>query len=497
MPRDYTAVTVTFIAYLALMLAIGWFAWRRTRDLADYILGGRRLGRWVAALSAGASDMSGWLLLGLPGFAYAAGLEAGWLALGLLVGTWANWRWIARPLRAYTEAAGNALTLPAFFAQRCGGRGAAVRVVAALVILLFFAIYTASGLVAGGKLFQTVFGIPYGAAVLAGAAAVLLYTLFGGFLAVSWTDVVQALLMAAALAVVPAMAWFATGGAMLGAIEARGAGLLNPLTDADGQPLSLIAVASLLAWGLGYFGQPHILARFMAISSPDQVPRARRIAVGWTALTLLGATLVGLSGIAYLAEPLHGAGTERVFMLLTTALFHPVIAGILLAAILAAIMSTADSQLLVSSSALAEDFYRALLRRQASQGELVAVQRGAVLAVALVATVLAMDPDSRVLALVAYAWAGFGAAFGPVVILALFWERLNASGALAAMLSGGVTVLVWGRLEGGWFDLYELVPGFVAAMAAGVVGSLATAPVAADIRQRHRALRQRLSAGPR
>lgn len=489
---DSGVVGATFLVYLLLMLAIGWFAWRRTADLADYILGGRRLGRWVAALSAGASDMSGWLLLGLPGYAYAAGLEAAWLAAGLLLGTWANWRWLARPLRAYSEAADNALTLPEFFEQRFGGRNRALRVVSALLVLLFFAIYTASGLVAGGRLFETVFGVPYAWAVLAGAGAVLLYTLFGGFLAVSWTDVVQGLLMAAALVLVPVMAWTALEGGSLAAIRVQGAGLLDPLTDSAGRPLSLIAIVSLLGWGLGYFGQPHILARFMAIGSPAQVAAARRIAVGWSALTLLGATGVGLVGIAYLDQPLTGPDTETVFMVLTGALFHPAVAGILLAAILAAIMSTADSQLLVSSAALTEDFYKSLLRPRASSAELVRVGRAAVLLVGAAATLLALEPDSQVLDLVAYAWAGFGAAFGPALILALFWERMSAVGALAAMLAGGVTVVLWRPLEGGWFDLYELVPGFVVALAAGVLVSLAAPASDGRLVSRHRRVWQQL-----
>lgn len=487
------AIIVTFVAYLLLMFGIGWFAWRQTHDLADYILGGRRLGVWVAALSAGASDMSGWLLLGLPGYAYSAGLEASWLALGLLVGTYLNWRIVARRLRAYSEAADNALTLPEFFEQRFADRTRLLRIISALFILLFFLFYTSAGLVAGGKLFETVFGMPYQYAVVAGAAAVLLYTFFGGFLAVSWTDVAQGLLMLAALIVVPLAAIWALGGwqSMLDDVRSHNPTALSVLLDAEGRPLTLIAIGSLLGWGLGYFGQPHILARFKAIRSPAQVPAARRIAVTWTALTLIGATLVGLVGSAYLNEPLHGAETETVFMVLVSLLFHPLVAGILLAAILAAIMSTADSQLLVASSALAEDFYKALFRRQAGQRELIGVGRAAVVLIAVAATWLALDPDSQVLELVAYAWAGFGAAFGPALLFALYWSRMNVAGALAGIVVGGVTVIVWRGLEGGLFELYELIPGFVLSSLAIVAVTLLTPQPGRLLMARHFAVARR------
>lgn len=484
---NQSAVAGTFIVYILLMLLIGWFAYRQTHALADYILGGRRLGRWVAALSAGASDMSGWLLLGLPGYAYAAGLEATWLAAGLLAGTWLNWRLVARRLRIYSELADNALTLPEFFEYRFGDRRHLLRVISAVFILLFFLFYTSAGLVAGGKLFETVFGLPYPLAVTAGVAAIVVYTFFGGFLAVSWTDVAQGLLMAAALLVVPVIAIESVGGWQATVAGMRGVNpaLLNAFTGKDGQMLSAIAILSLLGWGLGYFGQPHILARFMAIRASADVAGARRIAVGWTALTLLGATLAGFAGIAYLQPALTGADTERVLMLLVGVLFHPVVAGVLLAAILAAIMSTADSQLLVSSSALAEDFYKALFRRQAGQRELIYVGRAAVILVAGLAFLLAMNPQSKVLDLVAYAWAGFGAAFGPTLILSLYWRRMNRAGALAGIIAGGMTVVVWKQLAGGVFELYELVPGFLVSLSTSVITSLLTRAPDAAIVARH------------
>ncbi|KAA6182524.1 sodium/proline symporter PutP [Thiohalocapsa marina] len=474
------AVFATFAAYLLLMLTIGLWAYRRTADSAGYFLGGRSLGPWPAALSAGASDMSGWLLLGLPGFAFVSGLESLWLAGGLLLGTWLNWLLLARRLRVYSVEANNALTIPEFFANRFGDRAHLLQAVAAFFVLLFFLFYTSSGLVAAGKLFETVFGLDYQLAVIVGTLFIVSYTLFGGFLAVSWTDFVQGLLMAAALLIVPVIAIQSDGGwaAMTETLRTHNPELMQLWTDNQGQPLTLIAIVSLAAWGLGYFGQPHILARFKGIRSASDVPSARRIAVSWTALSLTGAVLVGLAGLAYVETHLQTplADAETIFMVLVEALFHPVIAGILLAAILAAIMSTADSQLLVSSSALAEDLYRQLLRKHASQRELVLVGRAAVVLLALVALLLATNPDSTVLGLVAYAWAGFGAAFGPVLLISLYWKRMNWPGAIAGVLTGGLVVVIWKQLEGGLFDLYEIVPGVVLASLAIVVASLLTAP---------------------
>jgi sodium/proline symporter len=475
-----------FVVYLAGMLAVGVVGYWRTRNLSDYILGGRRLGSLVAALSAEASDMSGWLLLGLPGYAYATGFEAGWIALGLFAGTYLNWRFVAERLRRHPAAAGDSLTLSDFFERRFDDRSRLLRIISSFFILVFFLFYTGSGLVAGGKLFNSVFGIPYVWAVTLGASTIIAYTFLGGFMAVCWTDCVQGLLMLLALVLVPVVAMGSVGGytQCLGAMRAVNGALLNPFTSVEGSPLTLIAVCSLLGWGLGYFGQPHILARFMAIGSVRAIPRARRIAVGWVAVTMLGALWVGFAGIGYIDPPLQGADTEKVFIVLVEALLHPVPAGICLAAILAAIMSTADSQLLVSSSALAEDFYKPFVRSNASQKELVWVGRGAVVAIALCALALALDPESKVLELVAYAWAGFGASFGPALIMSLFWRRTTRNGALTGIVVGGTTVIVWKQLSGGLFELYEIVPGFVLSLAAIVAVSLLdrTAPPAAGAR---------------
>lgn len=462
-PGAAQAIAWTFLAYLAVMIGIGLAAWRRTADLKDYILGGRGLGRWVTALSAQASDMSGWLLLGLPGYAYLAGMEATWLLAGLLGGTYLNWKLTAERLREATERCGDALTLPDYFEARFADTTGLLRLISALVILVFFTFYTSSGLVAGGKLFETVFGLPYLWAVAAGGTVVVLYTFVGGFLAVSWTDLVQGLLMFAALLGVALMGLGSAGGpdGLAAAMNAANPALGSALTDASGEPLGLIAIASLLGWGLGYFGQPHVLARFMAARSAAEIRPARRIAMSWVTVALCAGLLVGLVGIAVLPEPLQGAESEKVFIHLATLLFHPVVAGICLAGILAAVMSTADSQLLVASSAVAEDLWKGRLRPGAGSGELLWVGRISVVVIALVSMGLAADPDSKVLDLVAYAWAGFGAAFGPAILLSLYWPRMTGAGALAGIVTGGATVVVWKSLEGGWFDLYEIVPGVI------------------------------------
>ena len=480
MDGNTAIVTATFVVYIGVMLALGFIAYKRTTNLSDYILGGRSLGPGTAALSAGASDMSGWLLLGLPGYALTAGYEAIWIAIGLLVGTWLNWLIVARRLRVYSHAASDSLTLPAYFENRFEDKSRLLRVISAIFILLFFLFYTSSGLVAAGKLFESTFGFDYSIAVIVGTLAIISYTFFGGFLAVSWTDVIQGLLMAAALIVVPIMALNSMGGweTMHGAMEARNPELLNIWTDVEGAPLGFVAIISLLGWGLGYFGQPHILARFKAIESDAAMPTARRIAVIWSGVCLVAALVIGWIGIGYFGEA-GLADAETVFLALVQALMHPLVAGILLAAVLAAIMSTADSQLLVSSSALAEDFYKALFRRDATQQELVWVGRFAVVGIAMLALMFAFNPESTVLGLVSYAWAGFGAAFGPAMILSLFWRRMNRNGALAGIIVGGVTVVVWKQL--GIWGLYEIIPGFIFATIAIIVVSLLTAPPSASI----------------
>jgi sodium/proline symporter len=473
-----TPLLITFAIYLLAMIAIGFAAWRSTRSFDDYILGGRSLGSYVTALSAGASDMSGWLLLGLPGALYAAGLSEAWIAIGLIIGAWCNWKFVAGPLRVYTERTRNALTLPDYFTHRFADHSRILRILSALVILVFFAVYCASGIVAGARLFESVFGVSYATALWVGAAATILYTLIGGFLAVSWTDTVQATLMIFALVLTPVVVLLSNGGMQpsLALIEQVDPSRLQWI-GAGG----VIGVVSAIAWGLGYFGQPHILARFMAADSLETIPKARRIGMTWMVLCLFGAMAVGFFGIAYFAgHAEQGAmvreNPERVFIALASMLFNPWVAGVLLSAILAAIMSTLSCQLLVCSSALTEDFYKGFVRKQASQRELVWVGRAMVLAVSLVAIAIARDPESRVLGLVSYAWAGFGAAFGPVVLFSLFWKRMTRNGALAGMIIGAVTVILWKQTGSA---LYEMVPGVIAASAAILIASrLGDAPSA-------------------
>ncbi|MCE7032571.1 sodium/proline symporter PutP [Lysobacter sp. GX 14042] len=475
-----TPLIVTFLVYLAAMVLIGFIAWRRTESFDDYILGGRKLGPTVTALSAGASDMSGWLLMGLPGAMYLGGVSEAWIGIGLVIGAWVNWRIVAGPLRVYTEHTGNALTLPDYFTHRFEDRSRVLRIFSAVVILVFFAVYCASGMVAGARLFESVFGMSYGSALFWGASVTVLYTFVGGFLAVSWTDVAQGTLMLFALLLAPVLTIMHTGGweVTVETVRSVDPSLLLWTRNAAG-PMSVMALASLICWGLGYFGQPHILARFMAADSVRTIPAARRIGMGWMILCLAGSLSIGFFGIAYFAVNPGAAGpveanSERVFITLVELLFNPWIAGILLSAILAAVMSTLSSQLLVCSSVLSEDFYRGFIRKQASQRELVWIGRLAVLLVSLVAIGIGRDPDSKVLGLVAYAWAGFGAAFGPVVLLSLFWKRMTRDGALAGMLLGASTVLFWKEVMVNRMgsEVYEIIPGFIIATVAIIAVSL-------------------------
>lgn len=450
----------TFVVYLLGILLLGLRAYRQTHDLGDYLLGGRKLGSVITALSVGASDMSGWLLLGLPGAVYLSGLQESWIGIGLVVGAYLNWRLVARRLRIFSLHANNSLTLPDYLENRFQDTSRVLRVLSAAVILLFFTFYTASGLVSGAILFESSFGLDYGVALIIGALIIVSYTFVGGFLAVAWTDAIQACLMAAALIITPIAVFAELGGVSSVVAQVRE---INPGAQDLFGSVGLLGLISLVSWGLGYAGQPHILTRFMAIGDPDQLVSARRLAMGWMVLMLAASVATGFAGLAYFAQsPLENP--ETVFIQLSQVLFNPWVAGIITAAILSAIMSTIDSQLLVCSSVISEDFYRIFLRPHADSRELLAVSRLAVVAVALVALVIATDRESRVLDLVSYAWAGFGAAFGPVILLSLFLRQMSARAAIAGMLGGAITVVVWSNLEGGLFDLYEIVPGFLVSM---------------------------------
>ena len=479
-----TPMMVTFCVYILGMVLIGFIAWRSTKNFDDYILGGRSLGSVVTALSAGASDMSGWLVMGLPGAIFLSGISESWIAIGLTLGAYLNWKIVAGRLRVQTEHHNNALTLPDFFASRFEDRSKILRVVSAVIILVFFTIYCASGIVAGARLFESTFHMNYETALWAGAAATIVYTFIGGFLAVSWTDTVQASLMIFALILTPVMVIFTVGGLgdALQVIEAKSIENVDMLKN-----LNFVAIVSLLGWGLGYFGQPHILARFMAADSHHSIRSARRISMIWMILCLAGAVAVGFFGIAYFNNhPEHSAGVsdnaERIFIELARILFNPWIAGILLSAILAAVMSTLSCQLLVCSSALTEDLYKNFLRKDAGQRELVWVGRMMVLLVAVIAILLAWNPNNRVLGLVSYAWAGFGAAFGPVVLFSVIWSRMTRNGALAGMVIGAATVLIWKQYA--WLNLYEIIPGFLFASLAIVIVSLMDREPSAAAQQR-------------
>ena len=478
---------ITFLFYIVAMVVIGLIAYRATTSFDDYILGGRRLGSFVTALSAGASDMSGWLLMGLPGAIYLSGLSEMWIAIGLIIGAWLNWLLVAGRLRIHTEIQNNALTLPDYFSNRFNDHKKILRVVSAVIILIFFAIYCASGMVAGARLFESMFGMSYTTALWISAIATISYVFIGGFLAVSWTDTIQASLMIFALLITPIVTILSLGDISIvnAALEAARPQAYNLFTD-----MSFVAVLSLLAWGLGYFGQPHILVRFMAADSVKSIPNARRIGMTWMILCLGGAVAAGFFGIAY--YQLHpeiatvvNANHETVFMELTKTLFNPWVAGVVLAAILAAVMSTLSCQLLVCSSTLTEDFYKAFIRKNASQKELVWIGRLMVLLIAILAIVLATNPESKVLGLVAYAWAGFGAAFGPLIILSLFWKRMNLSGALAGMVVGAVVVIAWKNIS--FFaatGVYEIIPGFICSFLAIIFFSLISKEPTADMIER-------------
>lgn len=476
-----TGTLITLALYFVLMLGIGLYAFKRsTSDVSGYMLGGRKLGPAVTSLSAGASDMSGWMLLGLPGAMFASGLSASWIAIGLFIGAFANYLLVAPRLRIYTELASDAITIPDYFEKRFEDRSRLLRIISSLVIVIFFTLYTSSGLVAGGKLFDSAFGVDYAWGLWVTAGVVVAYTLFGGFMAVSMTDFVQGCIMFVALILVPVVALTDVGGVggLTETVRGVDPALLGLLTGT-----SLIGIISALSWGLGYFGQPHIIVRFMAIRSVRDIPAARNIGMTWMAVTIVGALATGLTGLAYVTNNgIEVSDPETIFIILSDVLFHPLVTGFLLAAILAAIMSTISSQLLVSSSSLTEDFYGVFFRRNASQRELVTVGRLAVVLVSLVAIYLAYDPTSNVLTLVSNAWAGFGAAFGPLVILSLMWRRVTRNGALAGMIVGAATVLFWvfaPVLPGGealTTVIYEIVPGFILATLATVIVSLMGRP---------------------
>jgi len=499
---DWT-VLGSFVGYLFVMLWIGFFFSKKQSNLGDYYLGGRKMNKWVVALSAQASDMSGWLLMGLPGAIYLGGFSEAWIGIGLLIGTYLNWKIVAQRLRRYSQVCGDSITIPDFICNRFRDKTGASRVIAAVIILVFFTFYTASGFVGAAKLFSTIFPISYSTALWIGAAVVVSYTLLGGYMAVCWTDFIQGSLMFVAIVLVPAIVICDAGGfaATVDSLNEINPFLQSLFTNAStGKAVGFIGLASCMAWGLGYFGMPHILVRFMSINNPAEVKGSRRIAMTWVAISLGAATVIGLVFHLFLKQrglTLADVGNdpEKCFMVMINSIFSNgfaarVFAGVLLSAILAAIMSTADSQLLVSASSFTNDIYRRV-KKSASNRELVMISRLAVAAVALVAAFMSMNQESdffkAVMKMVSFAWGGFGAAFGPLILLALFWRRVNLAGAVSGMVVGTVTCFVWKFVLSGYaadypiFVLYELAPGFVLSFAVTVVVSLLTARPSAEM----------------
>lgn len=469
-----TEIAITFIAYSALMLFIGFYFYRKNKNTEDYFLGGRSLGPVVSALSAGASDMSGWLLMGLPGALYVSGFVESYIAIGLSIGAFLNWVFVAKRLRIYTSVIANSITIPDYFETRFDDDKHILRIICAIVILVFFTFYVSSGLVGGAKLFESTFGIDYTHALTTGTIIIVLYTFLGGYKAVCWTDMIQGLLMMSALIIVPLVMLSNLGGyeAAISIVQE-----IKPQNLSMGEGVSLLTIISALAWGLGYFGQPHILVRFMSIRSTKEIPTATIVGISWMVISLIGACFIGILGIAYVHKfNLTLQDPEKIFIVMSQLLFNPWIAGILLSAILAAIMSTASSQLLVSSSTLAEDFYRRIFKQDASSQMVMRLGRIGVLLVALIAFLISTDKNSSVLSIVAYAWAGFGASFGSVMLFSLFWSKMTRMGAIAGMVTGAVVVVAWKNYLAGAlnFPIYEIVPGFVCASLVIIIVSLMT-----------------------
>lgn len=493
-------ILLAFALYLLMMVVVGAVYAKKNSNSEDYFLGGRNLGAFVAALSAQASDMSGWLLMGLPGSIYALGTGQSWIAIGLFIGTVCNWLFISGRLRRYTIRANNSLTLPMYFENRFHDKKKILLMSSSVVIVIFFLVYTASALAAGGKLFHSIFGINYRIALTIGAVVILTYTFMGGFMAVCTTDFIQGTLMLVGLLAVPIVAFSMVGsGNLSGLLEQSGVNptnYLNLMSSGPSGKFSFIDIISQLAWGLGYCGMPHILVRFMAVKDEKELNKSKGIAIGWVALSLLFACFIGVVGRAYLFPTLLESGAEEnVFIEMILKMFNtdlgvPIIGGIFLCGILAAIMSTADSQLLVSASSVAEDIYKGVIKKDAKDDKVLQVSRITVLVIAVLAYLIALDPNSSIMGLVSNAWSGFGSAFGPIVVLSLFWKRTNLQGAVAGILSGAITVIIWeyiplvgGQTLGAATGLYSLVVGFFLSLACIIIVSLCTPAPSAEILQ--------------
>lgn len=506
---DTIQIMITMIVYMLVVIGIGIvFAKKANKNSEAYFLGGRTLGPWVTAMSAEASDMSGWLLMGLPGVAYWCGIaDAAWTAIGLAVGTYVNWLITSKRLRRYSEKAGNSITLPEFFSNRFHEKSKVVMTVSALFILIFFTVYAASCLVTCGKLFSTLFNIDYVPMMIIGAVFVLVYTIIGGFLAESVSDFMQAIVMIGALIVIVVTGTVAAGG-LDSVLENAGSipgfldffGVATPVTVegtqqvANGVPqfgaagtYGFLSVISAVAWGLGYFGMPQVLLRFMAIRSENQLKRSRRIATVWVVISLVVAVFIGVMGRTLYPDALLTASSaENIFILLSTRLLPPLLAGLVMAGILAATISSSDSYLLIAASAFSKNIYQGILRRKATDKQVLWISRITLLVITAIAIVIALDENSVIFTIVSFAWAGFGATFGPLMLFSLFWKRINRAGAIAGMIGGGSMVFIWNLLIrplGGMWDIYELLPAFLFSALCIVVVSLLTAPPSEEVKQ--------------
>ena len=487
MSSDFIAKIIAFVLYLGFMVFLGLRYAKKNNSSSDFFLGGRKIGPWMTALSAEASDMSGWLLMGLPGLAYLGGMkEATWTAIGLIAGTYLNWLIVAKPLRKCTVAFGDSITIPEFLTNRFKDKSRILSAISVILIVFFFTIYTASGFVACAKLFNSVFGLDYHVGLIIGLVVILAYTILGGYLAVCATDFIQGSLMFVALIITGVIMLITLGGpteAFAKVSEFGTRAMSGEFGDAmkekflANQNYGVMSIISALVWGLGYFGMPHILVRFMGIRSTKDIKLSRRIATVWVVIAFVATLIVGSLGTVYLKDilvngVLEPSAAETVFSVSLQKMFPVFIAGIFLCAILAAAMSTADSQLLVASSAFSQDVFKGLIKKDASEKTVLNVSRITVLVIAAIAFVLSVNPQSSIFSLVSYAWAGFGATFGPIILLALFWRGTTRNGAIAGLISGGITVVTWHNLKGGIFDVYEILPGFIVCLVFTVVFSL-------------------------
>ncbi len=514
--KDSVQILISMVIYMAIVIGIGIvFAKKANKSSENYYLGGRSLGPWVTAMSAEASDMSGWLLMGLPGVAYWCGLaDAAWTAIGLALGTYVNWLIVSKRLRRYSIRANNAITLPEFFSNRFREKNGVIMIISALFILIFFSVYASSCFVTCGKLFSTLFGMSYESMMIVGAVFVLLYTILGGFLAESASDFMQAIVMIVALTIIVIMGVVKGGGigeVIANAREIPGFleffGLATPVVDAEGvqsvvngipqfgepAPYGLLSVCSMLAWGLGYFGMPQVLLRFMAIRKEKELKMSRRIAMVWVVISLGVAVFIGIMGRQlYPDVHLTKSGAENIFITLSTSFLPPIIAGFVMAGILAATISSSDSYLLIAASAFAKNIFQGVAKKNATDKQVMWVTRITLIAIAVIAMLFALDEDSVIFQIVSFAWAGFGATFGPLMLFSLFWKRTNAVGAVAGMVGGAGMVFLWKLIIsqlGGVFGIYELLPAFIFSSICIVVFSLITKKPSKEIEDDFEAVR--------